>query len=119
MKEVLKYLETIVSDKQLENEEIDYFNLNPDWFEQLQKECKEITLPFIEYRDDQWSWHYINVLGKQITIDCRGWENKWGGWYFENDITTGYYHIWKDICFASKYTMFEELKENSVIFTKG
>ena len=100
---MIKYLEQIITDKQLENEEVSYFNLNPDWYEQLQKEAGELM--YIQNpKDDQYRFDEIMLLGKKITIDCRGWENKWGGWYFENDIVgQNIYHTWKDIMFNSVY----------------
>lgn len=104
--EILKYLETIISDKELENETITYFNLNPDWYNKLHKECEDKFLPIVKNNDVQYKFETINIAGKEITIDCRGWENKWGGWYFECDITNGNNYIFKDIMFSSKYETF-------------
>lgn len=107
---IISLISTIILDGLKENVTTNFFNLNPDDYKSFIVECNKIMNPPKEIIVGDISIQSIMICGVKVSIDCRGWENKWGAWYFENDVNimvndqtykqnTIYY--WKDIMFHS------------------
>lgn len=110
MNNILEFITTISRDKSFEGEKIEFFNLNPDDYKQFLKECDELNYTIIDSPKDHIQWKIIKIDGNDILIDCRGWEYKYGSWWFDNDVNImindqtekkNTYYYWKDIMFHS------------------